>query len=414
MPDNLKDKKVLVWDANGLGVEHAIRLSLDFGKIWYYCPWQTGFPVIESYALGYGMEGIEKILYFENYIDQADLIYFIDTGKGDLAHFLRGKGYRVFGGGAGERLENERFKARKLQKALGLPTQKTVEVKGTSKLKKYLKDHKDQYVKFDIFRGTLESFYSKDYDSVETLLDEIEAGFGPLKEEYSFMVEESVPDAVEVGSDTFFNGTKFIEPCLWGIESGVAYIGTYENHPSVYKKTLNKLAPVLAKANYHGAFSTEERTVRKDRSYLVDITARYPYALSLIYTESIKNYSEVVWKVAGGEDVELIPRAKYCALLPLESPHASDHWLRLCFDSKLRHKIKLQRCCKVDDYYYCVKGMPNGVLIISLGNTINKCINDIERTVNEVSAHELKKEGVDVLNKIKDQINALNAMEINF
>ena len=59
---NLSSKKVLIWDANGLGIEHAIRMAKDVGKVWYFTPWQTGFPLFESYAHGYGLKDIEKVL----------------------------------------------------------------------------------------------------------------------------------------------------------------------------------------------------------------------------------------------------------------------------------------------------------------------------------------------------------------
>jgi hypothetical protein len=411
---NLSKKNVLVWDAAGLGIEHALRISKDVSKVWYYTPWQTGFPVFESYAHGCGLGEIEKVLHFFDYVDKADLIYFTDTGQGDLAHFLRTKGHRVFGAGLGERLESERFKARKLQKKIGLPSQGTVEVKGVSALREFLITNSNRYVKFDIFRGSLESFYARDFKSVEILIDELEVGFGPLKEEYSFIVEEAVDGAIEIGADGFFNGKKFLDTSLWGIEAGIAYVGTYAPIPNVLKNTANKFTPVLSKLDYRGAFSTEERTRDGKKSYLVDITARYPYSLSLIYTESIKNYSEVIWKVASGEEVDIIPRFKYAVCAPVESPHAEKYWLRLIFPEKMRHKIKLHQFCKSGDYYYCVKGNKNGALLVSLGNDLDKCITDIESTANEISAHELSKDTIRPLRNIQEQLKELNELGIKF
>ena len=411
---NLSSKKVLIWDANGLGIEHAIRMAKDVGKVWYFTPWQTGFPLFESYAHGYGLKDIEKVLHFFDYIDKADLIYFVDTGQGDCAHFLREKGYRVFGAGLGERMESERFKARQIQKKIGLPAQETVEVQGVTALRKYLMKHDNRFVKFDIFRGSLESFYSKDFKGSELLLDEIEMGFGPLKEEYKFIVEEAIDNAVEVGADGFFNGKKFLDTSLWGIEAGIAYAGTYNPMPAVLKNTAEKLTPVLTKLKYRGAFSTEERTKNGKESFLVEITSRYPYSLSLVYTESIKNYSEVIWKVAGGEDVDIIPRFKYAVCAPVESPHAEKYWLRLMFPEKLRHKIKLLQFCKNDGYYYCVKGNRNGALLISLGNDLDKCITDIEDTSREINAHELSKDTIRPLRDIRKQIDDLAKLGIKF
>jgi hypothetical protein len=392
------NKKVLVWDAVGLGVEHAVRLGRDFKKCYYYTPWETA--MFEAFAHGKGMENIEKVLYFFDYVDDVDLIYFVDTGFGDCAAYLRDKGYPVFGAGMGERLESNRFEARKLQKELGLPTQRTVRVKGVTQLREYIQAHAPVFVKFDIFRGTLESFFAKDYMAVEVLIDEIESGFGPFKEEYEFICEEPINDAIEVGTDGFFNGTKFLDTSMWGIEAGVAYIGTYQSIPKLLKNTLNKFTPELQRCNYRGAFSTEERIVSPKKGYLVDITARYPYSLSQIYTESIENYSEVIYKVARGEDVTLVPKAQYVAAAPIYSTHADKNWLRLLFDKSLRADIKLQQCCKVGDYYYCVKGNKNGALLIAMGDNVEGCVSHVEELADKIDAHELEKDGIRPLRKI--------------
>jgi hypothetical protein len=160
--------------------------------------------------------------------------------------------------------------------------------------------------------------------------------------------------------------------------------------------------------------STEERTKDGNKSYIIDFTARFPYSLSLTYTESIKNYSEVIWKVASGEEVTLEPAAKYVVCAPIESPHAEKSWLRLNFDEKLRHKIKLQQACKMGGHYYCVKGNRNGALIMSTGDDYLKCIEDIKNTAEEVNAHELSRDGIMSLYGIVSDLKKLKKLGIKF
>jgi hypothetical protein len=223
---NLKDKKVLVLDVGGMCIEHAIRLGKDFGKVYYHSIWQGAFPSFQNYAVGLGMENIERIFKPFRYIDEVDLIFFGDIGLGDQASFLRREGHRVFGAGAGEVLEEERYKFRQLQKKLGLPTQKTKNLTGITNLRNHLKTVKDRYVKLDVFRSDMESFHHKDIESSEFLLDDLQSAFGPFKEEYDFVVEEPIKSDVEIGIDGFFS-ENWLYPTLYGFEMGEPYIGMY-------------------------------------------------------------------------------------------------------------------------------------------------------------------------------------------
>jgi hypothetical protein len=409
-----KDKCCLVFDTGG-GTFHVERLAKDFGQVYFFTPWADGNPKFENYCEGLGLKNVTKVLDPFNYIDKADLICFLDVGEGDKAAYFREKGKVVFGAGRGEKLEQDRFFMRKLQKELGLPTQHTVQVNGVKGLREYLKRNPDKYVKLNIWRGNVESFYAKDYQSVEMILDEIETGFGPHKDEYKFLVEAPIPDAVEVGFDGFFNGKDFIRPLMWGVEAGRPYIGKVANElPWVLEDFIARITPELRKLDYRGAISNELRVVNAKKAYLVDLTCRFPYPLSCVYTENIENYSEVIYKVAAGEDVTIKPRGKYVGCLPLTSPHAKDNWLQLFFDEKKSGRIKLNTPTKVGDNYYAVKGSDPVFNLVAIGNGVKDIITQLKDLTQEVEAFELDKSPVSVLYNIKDELRKLRAMGVDF
>lgn len=389
----ISNKKVLVWDIGGYGIEHAVRLAKEFAAVYYYTPWQEAGPHFVNYAIGLGFEGIEKVLDPFSLIDKVDMHFFCDVGFGGLANYLRTHGHRVFGCGLGERLEQDRFYMRQLQSKLGLPTQKTVRIKGTTKLRSYLKMHPDKFVKLNIFRGDIESFRAMSPATTEMLLDKIESELGSHKEQFDFLVEDKV-EGIEPGWDGLFNG-RWVRPCLWGFENTAAYLGTYDEAlPPVMEAIAKKLIEPLNGLGVRGAVSTEIRLPSPNKGYIIDMTMRFPYPLSLIYTESIKNYGEVMWKVAGGEDIRVKPAGKYVGCVPVMSYFAEKNWLALEFNKSLRKNVKFMRASCVNGNYYAVKGEEGGFIIVAVENTLEAVVDKLKDVAGEVHCHEQRDDGI--------------------
>jgi len=391
--------KFLIYDF-GLSTEHVVRLARDGGIVRYFTPYVKAFPQFEDFAPGLGLEGIEKSENFFEDVDWADVIMFPDIGAGDLCDYLKRKGYLVYGAGLrGENLENHRFETRKLQKELGLPTQGTVPLAGIQKVREFLqsstaKNKTGWYIKLDKFRGDIESFYAKNYESVETILDDIEVALGPFKEAYLFIAEEKI-EGIEPGFDLFFNGTEFLQPYLWGYEYHSGYIGVYTKElPEPLRFVAQKLAPYLQSIDYRGAISVEMIITETGKPYVIDITARFPYPLSAVYTESINNYSQVIHNIALGNKIDLDVNCKYVGCLPLESGYADKHWLKLNFDPKLRNRIKLRMGAAIGNKFYAVKGFSNVVVLISLGNAVNEIKKELLALIKQVEAHGLEQEEI--------------------
>ena len=401
---------------SGIDCVHAERISRDVAKTYYWTPCMTGFPKFKEFAKGHGLGNVEKVIKMFDYVDRSDLIYFTDIGFGDIADFLRKRGHNVFGAGRGEALELERFKSRNIQHRLGLPTQHTVQIKGITKLRKYLEKNENVYVKLDTWRGDIESFFSKSADDVDLLLDEIESAFGPLKEEQDFIVEDQVENGiVEYGFDLIFNGTKFLQPYLFGIEHKAPYLGHFRNDmPKSLQNTMDKLTPLFKALDLRGMFADEEILVDEDTSYLIDATCRPSFPLSTIYTELFKNYTEVIFKTAEGKDVDIDVEAPFCGCLPLNSQHAGENWLKLNITKGYENRIKPVYGCQIDGKLYAVKGFTTVACLIAWGNSLDDVVGQLKDLTKEIDAYELEKETSDLDEILKDIETLKKAVGIEF
>jgi len=249
------------------------------------------------------------------------------------------------------------------------------------------------------------SFGAKNYDSIKLYLDEIEVALGPFNETYEFVVEDFI-DGIEPGFDGFFDGNNWVYPFLAGFEHAKScYVGRYyekDEFPKPLRLVADKLAPILRKLDYRGALSTEIRLTKDGTPYLIDVCARYPFPLSALYTESIKNYSEVIWKIANKQPVRLDVAGKYVAALPLATKHAEKNWVRLDFDPKLRKIVKTRTAAKLNNTYYGVKGMEVVYVLVAVGDDVEKLIRILELAADKVDAFGLDTDVVGGLHKIEE------------
>lgn len=194
----------LVIDSGGLGVDIARKLGQEGHKTFYYNAWQSAYPVFEAYAPGVGIPEITKVLDYASHLDEVDCIVFPDTGMGELAHYLREKGYNVFGAGRGEELENNRGLFTDVLAKLGIKHPVTHKVNGLTEAIEKLKElfgavsETNQlatgkcFVKFDIWRGSLESFPVDSVESAEQMFDVVRAKLGPYADSIPMVIQETV------------------------------------------------------------------------------------------------------------------------------------------------------------------------------------------------------------------------------
>ena len=417
MPD-FKSMKVLIWDGSGDNVEHAVRLAKDVKEVHYYTVWEETF-CFKGYAIGLNMaKNFFKVKDFFQPINDGivDWILFFDGGAGGMCHYLREQGWDVYGSGLGEDLENKRFETRKLEKALGLPFNKTWKVVGIKELEEFIKEKPDKYVKLDTFRGDKESFPAKDVRSIQGDLTELESATGPLSEERPFMVEDIIKAKVETGLDALFNAHEILRPFLVGIEHGVPYIGrAYEEGPPYIEDLIAKITPTLQEKNHRGAISIEQKVINKDKAFTIDWTCRFPAPLGIVYTRWIKNYTEVLWACTKGDFIDIEAASKYVMAVNIKCSHADDNWLALELEEKDRNKIKLWGCCRdKDGYYHIAKGSTGGIYIVITGNDLDKMLEDVEETASKVNGRDVDKSPIYELYKIMEEIEDFRSMGIDF
>jgi hypothetical protein len=410
--------------AIGTGIESALvaRLSLDVNNCWYYTPHGSGFPKIEDFAKGYGLGNIEKITKPFKYMDKADLFFFGDVGFGDWAQHLRDDKRAVFSAGVNEELEEDRMKARKIQEKIGIndkenPVQYTVEIKGVNKLEKYLNipGNLPCYVKPYIYRGTKETSHITNKRKAETLIRKLRGRLGPMSEWQAFTVEEEVQKPIcEYGNDLFHNGNVFIKPYLVSIENEAPYIAHWrDDAPPSLQHTIDNLEPFFKRTNYRGAFSTEELLVNKKHSKLIDWTCRFLQPAGSGYGEWIKNFTEVIFKVAQGEDVTIDPIAPFIGALPLNAEEAGFDWLDIYPEEKFKEHFKPVYGCYKEGQLWAVKGFTTVITVIAWGKSPKAVVDDLKDLVKHVDAEDLEKE-TSKLDEILEDIDKLEGMGIEF
>lgn len=301
----------------GLFIHLAQRVAQDVGTVEYFSPWVSAFSKPHQTKLGEGVPGIKRIQYFFEDLDSVDCFVFPDVGFGDLQDDLRRRGKRVFGMGfLAEKLEADRFYFREQLKKVGLPVAPHKKVKGISALYDHLEKNPDRWVKLNNdSRGIKETFYVKTLAHSLSTITKMSASLDCFREEQLFLVENpSHPDdGVEMGGEDYFNG-GYLSPTQYGCEvKGCGYGGIivpYDHLPKPVR-WVNEQSKTLIKHG-RGVRSTEIRFGKKQTEgrlvgYFSDACIRYGCPPSGTMTRVWRNITEMIYRIAGGEQV--VPRS---------------------------------------------------------------------------------------------------------
>jgi hypothetical protein len=363
--------KCLVID-HGLFTSFAQRLSQDH-EVFYFVPYiDRSFPTHNAAMVGYGIDGVERVEDMWRLLDEVDFIVFPSVGFYQLQEFLRGLGYKVWGAGLGEKLELQRWRAKETMRELGLPVGKCALVTGMTKLREYLKENEDVYVKLSLFRGIAETFHVQNISSGSQRLNELALELGGAAEVFPFIVEHKVDSVVEAGYDGFCIDGEFPSTCLTGVEvKDCGYLGAVRDYADLSEpvKVVNeKLVPFLKEAEYRQWFSTEIRVTEEGTPYLIDLTTRCPAPPSALYWEMIENVGEIVEAGANGVLVEPKWRAKYGALAVIKSDFAAIRWCPVWNDPKVDQWVKWRNYCNIEGQGFIVP--TDGIPMVEIGDCI--------------------------------------------
>jgi hypothetical protein len=389
----LKNKTVLVRD-HGLFHCLAERMARDFKEVFYFRPWEESFPLPDKYIVGQGIPGLTRVDNFEDYQDKVDLICFFDIYSGALQEKLRKDGHRVFGTGKGEILELDRIKFREILKREGLPVIKHKVITGLDALREHLKPLKDKWIKFSKFRGIKETFHFKDYFHSRYMLDEIAVKAGVYQDLMRFIVEDPLK-GVEAAADWFVVDGKHLSAGMWGYENkDSGYIGkasTFEGLPEPIMDVCLGLEDVMGEYDVRGMVSLETRIAQDGDPYCIDPCMRGPSPPAELMCEMYENFSEIVWGVAGGEEIEPKMKAKYGAEVLLKSDLAREAVMAVSLKEEDREFLKFRNLCRIDGQYYHIPGDKETLIgaAIGMGDTLEEAQGNALEMCEKVQAEDV-------------------------
>lgn len=419
--DGMEKLKFLFIDAGGLSVDAARKVGQEGHTVYYYVPWQSAYSRFQDYAPGCGIPEITKVMDWAPHVDEVDCIVFPDVGMGELADWLRHKGYLVFGAGKGEEMEQDRILSTKVMEELGIKYPKTYNVNGIDEALQTLgtiigqKTETNQnatgkaFVKFNVWRGSVDSFPAANLKEANYMFDEVRANIGPYSSSMPICIQETV-EGIETGADLFFNGEEFIMPGMWGFEDGGNYIGYVTDDMGIFKNDLDRAAKYLRSVNYRGAFSFECIFDGKD-CYWIDWTCRFPMPLGLMYCTFMENMGAFILGVATGNQKTVpLPVGEYLACMQLQSENALERYLPLKGgkDTKFMHYMMEK------DESFAVPGISLLGICSAKGDSFAACQEGIVKEAKDLNIFFLiKDEGF--LSKIKEKyIVPLSELGVGF
>ena len=394
---NLKTKTVLVC-CQPLFVSLAERLARDFAKVYLHVPWGGSFPTMNHGMVGTGLPGVEVVDdIFGPHFDEVDLFVFPDLYNAAVQIHLEGLGKRVWGARNAEEMEIYREVCKKKMEELGLPVQPWKVVKGCDALREHLMEHENQHVKIDRWRGVTETFFSPNYAAVEMKIDAIQNDIGAFKDSLEFIVEDDLPDRVEVGIDTICIDGQYPRSTLFGIEcKDCGYIGQmvkWEDIPEPLRRWNEAFAPLFAEYGCRGSVSNEVRIGKDLEPFMVDATIRAPSPPSELWQELFTNLAEIMWEGAGGVLVEPIPAAKWGVEIILKSHWALEHWQPVIYPEEFARQIKLYNCAVVDGKRYVVpqgEDMEEVGAVVGWGDTLEAAMEHAKKAGESIQGYGVK------------------------
>jgi len=385
-----KSKTLLYWD-NGLFIEGAITLARDFGKVLYYVPWQSGYPNSNIKVIGECVPNIKRVDNPWPYIDEVDLWVFPDVYEGPTQEYLASLGKRVWGSRRGEDLELDRAGSKEYLKKIGIDIGPWKSINGIKALRKHLERHDDQWVKISTTRGDGETFHSENYDLVKPRIDEWEYKLGAKGDIMEFIVEDNIPDAVEVAYDGYTIDGKFAKNATFGIEVKdkglVSKVLKYDALPEQVKSVNEKLRSTFAEFNYRNFFAAEMRITKDGTPYVIDPCCRAGSPPSELMWELVSNWPDIMWEGSMGTVVEPVFTGKWGAELLLISDWGDKNWQPLEFPKSIRRNVKLRYLTIINGKFYQVpqaSAHPEIGAVVATGDTMEAAIKNVSEIAEKV------------------------------
>jgi len=377
----LRTKTVCVVD-NGLFISFARKIASGFKKVYYYTPYQSAFVQSRQLVIGSGFDEIERILDPQSREDEVDLWVFLDLYQSDWQERLRSQGKRVWGAGFGEEMELHRWEFKEWLKKQGMDVQPMEHIFGFEKLRNHLKKVENKYVKTSFTRGDFETFRHETYALSEPRLDDLEHHLGIVKDDYEFIVEDEIPDAVEVGYDGFTVRGQFPKLGMMAYEvkdcGMIGCVKTYDELAEPVKKVNAGLVAAFRADNYCGFFCSEIRYTKDKKAYFIDPCCRLGTPSNELLQELFDNWPQVLWDGAGG--VCTTPRKKFefGCMAVIHSEFAVENTQSISYPKEIDEYVKLRFHVRRNGKDYVAPqtiGLPDLGVVVGVGNSLLEAIN---------------------------------------
>ena len=392
---DFSSKSVAVVD-NGVFCEIARSLSRTFGQVFYTSPWVTDYPSSYKTELGEGFPNFERVDDIWEIVDDVDLFVFTDLHNGPLQEYLVSKGKRVFGSRNADELECERVTAKAHFKELGIPQAPYEVVTGMKELRQYIKSRGDEklWIKISKTRGDTETFSVEGYELAKNRLDVMEAEFGPIAERREFVVEDNLPDTLDIALDTYCIDGTYPTKAMLGVEQKdqgyVCVVKDWAQMPSNLVDVYDRLSPTLQMYQYRNLFALESR-VGKDGLWLADPCCRFGSPVSELELDLIANLPEIMWEGANGTMVQPQYKAKYGCEVLIKSSWSPEKPMRIIFPEEYRNQIKLRYAAQFGDETWILpqnSGEEVGA-ICAYGNSLEDCMAEVNEIGKQVKGTQL-------------------------
>lgn len=390
------EKTILVCDG-GIFQPLVHLLAKQFKRVIYYRRWESSFPTKNELMIGTGYDTFECTESIWDVVNEVDIFVFPDIGFESEQAYLKSIGKNIFGAGDGSELEQCRAESKELFESIGLPVQPWRIITGISDLRKFLEKHDDVFVKFSRIRGIGETFGGMPYHLLKGTVDDIEGKLGVYAESQEFVVEDAIPDAIEMGYDGYTISGKYPKQAVVGIEcKDAGYIGAVKPYSQLPKEVIfvnEKLAPVFKKYEYNSFWSDEIRVGKDKKPYLIDPTCRMASPAGECYLHLFSNWGEIIEAGSEGELVEPKVYKRFAAQAILTCSIAEERQVAIEIEPKIRDFVMLYHSAKVDDYEVVLPTDAKMIEIgsvIGLGNTIDEAIKQCIEHCGMVHAEKLK------------------------
>lgn len=392
---DLSDKSVCVVDS-GVFQEIARSLSRTFAQVYYTSPWVADYPSSYKTELGEGFPNFERVNDIWEIVDDVDLFVFTDLHQGTLQEYLQAQGKRVFGSRNGDELECDRTTAKAHFAKLGIPQAPYEVVVGMDALRSYIQSRGSDklWIKINRTRGDTETFGVEGYDLCKNRLDLMEAEYGPIAERREFIVEDNLPETLEIAIDTYCIDGTYPTKAMLGVEQKdqgyVCCVKPWADMPLALRGIYDAISPDLQLYQYRNLFALES-LVGANGLWLADPCCRFGSPVSELELDLIANLPEIMWQGAIGTMVEPQYKAKFGCEVLIKSSWSPERPMLIQFPQEYRNQIKLRYAAQFGNETWILpqnSGEEVGA-IVAYGNSLEDCMAEVSEIGKQVKGTQL-------------------------